>query len=249
VIHAACPALHDLDQRINDLTEAYAAIFVEFCRALGSSEPSNNKVWTNSTSSAADTPKVLRLIPLSEGLLENKRLNAQMGRVFWTSVAVALERLPLALQRQLEDATIEVCISRASELPAFSETLRVVPRGHQLGSDCGRVTPKNGNYEWVRKNNSPSDRMERLAASSMTMQAVYCEGYYLSNGRAVELKHVAAMVANTTVLRACEVNAELGGAGHETSLRFSPGTVMEVAEALASKGQMAAAVNAASAYL
>ncbi|CAE8594245.1 unnamed protein product, partial [Polarella glacialis] len=53
VIHAACPALHDLDQSINDLTEAYAAIFVEFCRALGSSEPSNNKVWTNSTSSAA----------------------------------------------------------------------------------------------------------------------------------------------------------------------------------------------------
>lgn len=250
VIHAVGPVLRELDQSIRDLTEIYAAVFREFCHALGCRSGNGNAAASsnNWASSNADVPRTLRLLPISTGgLFENKHLAPFVGRIFWTSVAIALERLPRALQMCLQTATIEVCIFKASEFKLFEDAFEVVQGAVELTQESGRLAARHGSYDWVRKHNSPTDRVERLAASALTMQAVWCKGYYLPNGRAVGLKHTDAMVANTSVRRANELLPARRGY-HPTTLSMENGTVTAVAARLAHAGKMVAAVNAASAY-
>jgi len=257
VVHVMGPVLREMEQSIEDLTEAYANILTEFARALGFSPSSNNA--SNLPSSYMATygtgqgvPPTLRLPPISTGgLLANKALASHLGRIFWSSLAIALERLPLSLQRRLNDVNIEVCIFKASELSMFSGTREIVSGGVQLDHDCGKLKPRDGGWGWVRKANGPADRLERIAATNLTMQAIWCKGYYLPTGRAVPLKHIDTMVANTVVKDAGNMfgsNSPPASPGRSTVLSFAEGTVMEAAVKCANEGRLTAAVNAASAY-
>lgn len=270
VIHALSPSLRDLEQSVRDLSSAYAAVFRAFCLVLPPAEPSTGNAPASNSGSMSlasvaslgsvvanpqETPTTLRLQPFSmAGLEEHSGLSNLRGRIFWSSMAIALELLPSALQRRLQTATVEVCIPDAKDVKLFEQSLLQVQNGLQLGPDSGRASQHDGNYEWIRKNNAAADRMERLAATSMTMQAIYSGGYYLPSGRAVSLQHADQMTAGTRIFKVNEenssnqANGDLASGDLTTSLCYSTGTVMDVAVQLARKGNMVAAVNAASAY-
>eukprot|EP00931_Biecheleriopsis_adriatica_P066079 TRINITY_DN40497_c0_g1_i1.p1 TRINITY_DN40497_c0_g1~~TRINITY_DN40497_c0_g1_i1.p1 ORF type:complete len:679 (+),score=127.12 TRINITY_DN40497_c0_g1_i1:275-2038(+) len=277
VIHAVGPVLRDLEQSVRDLTKAYAATLEEFCRAIGppveadglptastkaafmsasvkSKMPAGsivsrgNGYATNETNETPprDAPLILRMEPLS--FMDNKKLAHYRAQIFWTSLAIALERLPLAMQRRLQEATIEVCVKPPDD-KLYEEAMLIVPGALQIDRNFGCISKHEGSYEWVRKANAPQDRMERLAASSLTMQAVYQGGYYMPNGRAVALRSVDAMTANTSIHQAgCETSPRPAGR-KVASLAFAEGTVMQVAVHLAKlQKSTVVAVNAASAY-
>lgn len=266
VIHALSPSLRNFEQSVRDLSSAYAAVFRSFCLALPSAERSSDDEASESSTPAIpaslgsivanpqETPTTLRLQPFSMAGLEDKGYESLQGRIFWSSVAIALELLPLPLQRRLRIATVEVCIPNTKDIQLFEQSRVQVQSGLQLGPDSGRVSKHDGDYEWIRKKNAPADRIERLAASSITMQAIYMGGYYLPSGRAVSLQHVDKMTAGTRIFRPRDDNCsnrpnEAFASGNvTTSLCYATGTAMGLAAHLGQRGSMVVAVNAASAY-
>jgi len=249
VIHAVGPVLRDVEQSIRDLTETYANVLAEFCSVLDAP----------STPGEAAAPRTLRILPFSTvGLKSVQRLAGHQGRLFWSALAIALERLPTVLQRRLEGAKVEVCIYSSAELPLYQDALKAKrsllasSSTLKLDKDLGRLPARTKEgYDWVRTANGPGDRLKRLAGASATLQAIWAKGYMLPNGKAVRLQYVDTMLQHTR-LRYAEQRLDLSSAPGRVAARMiqltSEGTVLDHALRLKAEGKQPAAINAASAY-
>jgi len=205
VIHTVGPKLRELLPGLQCLSRTYLSIFTEYCQALLASE-ANPKVeempsGSNPVQAAQSkgstgrkewqVPRTLRLCPVSSGIFcEDARLQPHMADLTWASISLALAMLPADLQDLLQTVRLEVCVFQARELPVYQEALdvrkKLVSGPLQLDIDRGRVKsrgPAPGSYDWVRKQNAPQDRLERLAAFLLTSQATAGGGYALQGNK------------------------------------------------------------------
>lgn len=280
VIHAVGPVLEELDQSIRDLTETYAAILSEFCVSMGepdsavpsarSSGPRQRTLdastaqalaaeVTDQASTAARTPgkparapNILRFGPVScDGLVKNKALAPFTGHIFFSALAIALERLPWFLQDRLKNATVEVCVFRAADVEKYESALKtkkeLVADVLHLDSSRGRIAQRADGFEWVRTQNGVMDRFERLAITSTSMRAIFSRHYVLASGQTVELNYIGRMIEGTRIRRSAGT-IEFSGPKFETKVTFSSATAMDLAVEFTNEGTATVAVNAASAY-
>lgn len=199
VIHVVVPALKDLDQSIRVLIETYARVLGEFCKAIG---PEPDEAATRTWSGSA--PKRLRIPPISDVGVLSKELLPQMGRIFWSAMAIALERLPAALQRRLQTAVVEVCSFQGQHVKVFQDALceKWGNGGLRLGPDEGQLCSFAGSHDWVRQRNGPRDRFLRLGAAMATLRAVWEQGYVLNGGRGVGLNYINRMLEGSRIILA-----------------------------------------------
>uniref|UniRef100_A0A7S1AG90 Microbial-type PARG catalytic domain-containing protein n=1 Tax=Noctiluca scintillans TaxID=2966 RepID=A0A7S1AG90_NOCSC len=202
--------------------------------------------------SVSRAPNILRFGPVScDGLVKNKALAPFTGKIFFSALAIALERLPWFLQDRLKNATIEVCIFRAADVEkyenALTEKREVVADAMQLDSSRGRIAQRSDGFEWVRTQNGVMDRFERLAITSTSMRAIFSRSYSLTGGQMVQLNHIGDMI-DGTLIRTDGRPISSSGARFETKVTFSNSTAMDLAVKFATEGTATVAVNAASAY-
>ncbi|CAE8737556.1 unnamed protein product [Polarella glacialis] len=100
--------------------------------------------------------------------------------------------------------------------------------------ELGSLQPRSNSFSWLREDNSPNSRLERIAGAFSTLR---------QGGR---LRSVTDMVANTQLL--WPVRSSPAPRCKCTSVKHSTETVMEVARKKARMGLRVVAVNAASAY-
>ena len=117
--------------------------------------------------------------PTAAAAVAPRRAAPQMGLFFWCAVALALERLPAVLQRRLESAFVEVCVYRRHQVKMFEDALREKydRGGFRLPVDWGELRMHDGSRDWVRQRNHPRDCFMRLTAASMSLRAVWEQGY------------------------------------------------------------------------
>lgn len=252
VVHVIGPMLRDLEKSIQDLTETYANVLRQYCEALAMSSQQSGR-------GGLDTPLTLRLPPISsDGLKENPALSAHGGDIFWSALAIAIERLPPALASQLQQAKVEVCIYRTQHVKWFDDVLSTKHKVLadrsclQIGEGRAAMPPQNGSFDWIRKENDNRSRLQRLAAASTTMQAVVDGGYQLKSSPKAELKHIEQMISLTRVVCAgydSELNPSIEPiAGVRVVPAPEDAIVMDVAVQLTKAGKRVVAVNAASGH-
>eukprot|EP00930_Biecheleria_cincta_P031273 TRINITY_DN2170_c3_g1_i1.p1 TRINITY_DN2170_c3_g1~~TRINITY_DN2170_c3_g1_i1.p1 ORF type:complete len:1105 (+),score=261.13 TRINITY_DN2170_c3_g1_i1:75-3389(+) len=283
VIHTIGPKLRDVQPGVQSLALTYLNVFSEFCQGLNSSSPSSpqatGKTGSNpdqpANAKSAGIPSTLRLCPISSGIFcEDRRLQPHMAEITFAAISLAMAMMPKNLQAVLREATIEVCVFQASELPAFEQALKQrktqVQAPMKLGQDMGGVAGRESgwdgpSFDWVRKQNGPEDRLQRLNAFLLTAQAMATGGYQLPDGRLAKLD-LGELLRGTRVLRS-EASpagvaeplanvAEANGSRSESPAGQLPQvvvdkdglTVLEVAAKIQRTGRSAAGVNAASAY-
>lgn len=276
VIHTIGPKLRELQPGVQSLALTYLNVFSEFCQALSCSstqappdQPGSAKV--------AGIPSTLRLCPISSGIFcEDRQLQPHMAEITWAALSLAMAMLPANLQAALRKATIEVCVFQASDLSAFEQGLkqRKAQMPLKLGQELGRIASRQSGWEgpsfdWVRKQNGPEDRLERLSAFLQTAQAVASGGYTLPDGRQAKLD-LGELLSGTRILSsegspAGATDAPTTAAGAAGPPEKNPPavsssqmpqvvtdkgglTVLEVATQIQRTGRSVAAVNAASAY-
>jgi len=195
-------------------------------------------------------------MPLSSGTqLLNKNLERYIAELTWSALSVALAMMPVSLQDQLRQASLEVCVFKRREVKFYEEALEKrkgrVSVKPVLEDGSGRVAARSGGFDWIRRKNSPVDRLQRLGAALLTVQAASCGGYVLPNGKLVEL-NPKDMLDRTSLKHAPEDgatqsdNLQSGGGGKIT--HGGNDTVMEAAIKTQKLGKKTVAVNAASAY-
>eukprot|EP00931_Biecheleriopsis_adriatica_P029207 TRINITY_DN17373_c0_g1_i1.p1 TRINITY_DN17373_c0_g1~~TRINITY_DN17373_c0_g1_i1.p1 ORF type:complete len:1186 (+),score=264.34 TRINITY_DN17373_c0_g1_i1:93-3560(+) len=245
VIHTVGPRIRDIQQGTQHLAQTYVNVFTEFCQAIAPAGGSQ---------AAGGVPSTLRLCPISSGIFCEHQCQAYMADITWAAVSLAFVMLPCDLQDKLRKTAIEVCVFSANELVQYEAALdsrkALVKTCPQLDKDLGRIANHSG-YDWVRKQNAPQDRLERLGALMLTAQAVAGRGYSCS-GKEVKLD-LTEMLTGTRVHRAPpEAAAEVPGAPSPSPLKVVADqeglTVLEVASKIQQSGRKAVGVNAASAY-
>lgn len=255
VIHTIGPKVRELMDAVNVLSQTYCNVLTEFCRAI-SVNAGNGKA-------AGTCPTTLRLIPISSGVfLLNRQLERHMPQITWSALSVACVMLPPALQEQLQNATIELCIFMKREVPSYERVLNEkkeqVSGLPMFTETLGQLTPKSGGFDWIRTKNGSTDRLERLAALLRSAQAIWNMGYGIpggqQGGQLVKLLSTSEMLKETRTYRAQTVTASASfPAGRaidnlEVTWDDEAVTVMEAAARSSSSGLKTVAVNAASAY-
>ncbi|CAJ1431583.1 unnamed protein product, partial [Effrenium voratum] len=206
VIHTVGPKLRDLLPGVHGLSRAYLNVLTEYCQAIlqeeaappaGAANPAKgaSKGSQGSGKEPVRIPRVLRLCPISSGIFcEDHRLQPHMAEVTWASLSLALAMLPMALQDLLKSVELEVCVFQSREVAAYQAALEprkaMVSGSPKLSTDRGRVASRGSGsgFDWVRKQNQPQDRLERLAAFMLTAQATASGGYALAEKKQLQLQ-------------------------------------------------------------
>jgi uncharacterized protein (TIGR02452 family) len=127
----------------------------------------------------------------------------------------------------------------------------------RLGKDLGRVTLKDGSYDWVRCKNAMHDRLDRLLAWQNTAHAVSACGYKLPEGAEVRLSTqdmLADMFVHHAQPRPPPTSTRWSNIPSRKPLSASISwagegvTVMQAAVQLQRAGKKTVAVSAASAH-
>eukprot|EP00439_Symbiodinium_sp_Y106_P086582 s662_g34.t1 len=278
VIHTIGPKLRELLPGLQTLSRTYLSVLTEYCEALLMEEAQKAGLNANESMKGAQSkgssksrrrewplPRVLRLCPISSGLFcEDARLQPHMADITWAAVSLALAMLPAELQDLLRTVKMEMCVFQTREFPVYQASLEqrkgLVAGPPQLGAERGRVASRgagSAGFDWVRKQNSPTDRLERLQAFMRTAQATAAAGY-VHDGGARQLT-IKPMLDGTRLYRAPAKEEPTEGAASSAEAPASASvpqiafdqdglTVIEAAVKVQKSGRAAVGVNAASAY-
>lgn len=215
VIHALGVDLRDLEQSVRDLTETYCAILKEFVLSL-------QGCCAGSRLGELPPPK-LRLVPIPQGVRTSDTVKENIGNILWSAVSVALSRLPEALGKRLRSATVDLCVGEEGlDVECFEKALaskqQIAAAGVMLADPLvGKLQPKaqsgEKGYDWVFSDNTPKARLQRLLASSVTMQVLAQGQYTFPDGATVRLRRLDELLADTYVIRAREIEEITVGSG------------------------------------
>jgi len=192
--------------------------------------------------------------------VKSRHLAPHVGRIFWSALAIALNRLPEDLQRRLQQsARMEVCIFRQNQVRLFQEALsekrEAAESALNFGEGLGELPRMKDSYDWIRRKNDDLARFGRLAAASRTFQAIWERQYEVaptdSAACKVKLLHIDEMLRSSVIRRAGQIKYDQCNQRGETRITVAQDIttpVMELAAQLTQEGRRVAAVNAASAH-
>jgi uncharacterized protein (TIGR02452 family) len=180
--------------------------------------------------------------------------------VLFSAVALALVRLQASGVHVLRRFSIEIAVNQTSDISEYCHELATKVAAAQA-SPCpanqGLFVRKNDGFQWIRKENDPESRLQRLRGFFVTQRAVWRGFYALDSARLVQLTSIVEMIKGTRLVQSTDIDRHTGAsaAARLPTLMAAQdfpggwdGSVASLACSLTSQGLRTVAVSAASAY-